>query len=179
MLRYPKADSESKHGALGQPIQSGRGVFLDGCGGAGSGGEGADVADGADVLLLSLGGMLTAAREVGLELRSRGISCDVYNLRFIKPLDRAYLSEIVSKYSLAVVVEEGVVRGGIGELIAAGVREYGVGTPIQTLGVPDSFIEHGTRAELLRLCGLDSPSILRTVEQALERSPSLRIYRAT
>ena len=91
------------------------------------------------------------------------ISADVYSLRFVKPLDENYLSELVSSYDEVFVVEEGLVRGGLGEYLQYVLRE----NRVRCLGIPDRFIAQGARQELLSACGLDPAGIASSVEACM------------
>ena len=93
------------------------------------------------------------------------MDASVADMRFIKPLDAELLRECATSHQLLVTVEEGALAGGagaaVGELLAASPAT----PPILHLGLPDHFVEHGTRAELLALCGLDTAGIQRAVER--------------
>lgn len=90
-----------------------------------------------------------------------------YDLRFVKPLDTRLLDEIFSNYQTIVTVEDGVVAGGFGSAILAFAAEKNYKQPIEILGVPDNFIEHGSIAQLQAICGLDPHSIRKSVQQFL------------
>ena len=89
-----------------------------------------------------------------------------YDLRFAKPLDRELIIRAGSRYRDIITVEDGAIRGGVGEAVAAILS--GSGCRVHQLGIPDNFIEHGTPAELYRLCGFDSESIYKMVKELLK-----------
>ena len=144
MIRYPKSTCLSED--INPPIETGRGVFAkrEGCG----------------ILLMALGSMLSAALEASALLEKRGVLTDVYNIRFVKPLDEEHIVDIASAYDEVFVVEEGFVRGGLGEYLHSLLGTL----PVRCLGVPDRFVAQGTRQELLSSCGLDAAGIAASVE---------------
>lgn len=87
------------------------------------------------------------------------LDATLINLRFIKPLDEDLLVRIAATHRAIVTVEENVVAGGAGSAIAECLAAHGHALPILHLGIPDRFIEHGSRADCLTAAGLDIPSI--------------------
>ena len=124
-------------------------------------GKGEVVREGIDIALLSFGPMLTPAMEVADELNAT-----VANMRFIKPLDEALVLELASRHRLLVTLEDNVVMGGAGSAVNELLAAHGSSTRIINLGLPDSFVEHGAREELLSLCGLDKAGIMRAIQAA-------------
>ena len=160
LLRYPKAGCLGRAGSGIEPLQPGRGVFVRRTGGT--------------VLILSTGGLLKETLEAAALLLESGIEADVYNLRFIKPLDRRYLIEGMSEYEAVYTVEDGVISGGVGESIRAFATETGLGTRVRTLGVPDDFLSHAPRGELLHDLGLDADGLADRIRSDL--SGTLHLY---
>jgi 1-deoxy-D-xylulose-5-phosphate synthase len=103
--------------------------------------------------------MVTPALEVGKHL-----SATVINMRFIKPLDEALLLELAKSHDTLVTVEENVLAGGAGSAVNDFLQAQRILMPVLNIGLPDSFVEQGTREELLALCGLDVQGILAKVE---------------
>ncbi len=124
-------------------------------------GKGEVVREGSDIALLSFGPMLTPAMEVADELNAT-----VANMRFIKPLDEALVLELANSHRLLVTLEDNVVMGGAGSAVNELLAAHGSSTRIVNLGLPDSFVEHGAREELLSLCGLDKAGIMRAIQVA-------------
>ncbi len=124
-------------------------------------GKGEVVRQGNSIALLSFGPMLAPAIEVGDELNAT-----VANIRFVKPLDEALVLELANSHCLLVTVEDNVVGGGAGSAVNELLAAHGVSTKIINLGLPDSFVEHGSREELLTMCGLDKAGILRAIQAA-------------
>jgi len=81
------------------------------------------------------------------------------NLRFVKPLDEAAILQLAASHRAFVTVEENVVAGGAGSAIAECLSASGPTVPILHLGIPDRFIEHGSRNECLEMAGLDVASV--------------------
>ena len=118
---------------------------------------------GSDVLILAVGSMVSKSMEVHSMLLEKGISSEVVNCRFIKPMDKNYLKEFLSKFSFVVTIEEGVKDGGFGEGIINYSNENSISNNILTLGVPNRFVDHGPRNILLHEVGLDSISIFEKI----------------
>ncbi len=82
-----------------------------------------------------------------------------YDFGFIKPLDESLLHAIFQKYESVITIEDGVIKGGFGSAIVEFAMQNGYHLPIQTLGIPDVFIEHGTVNELQQICKIDVKSL--------------------
>lgn len=93
------------------------------------------------------------------ELIAGQLDATLINLRFIKPLDEELLVRIAATHRAIVTVEENVIAGGAGSAIAECLAAHGHTLPTLHLGIPDRFIEHGSRADCLTAAGLDIPSI--------------------
>jgi 1-deoxy-D-xylulose-5-phosphate synthase len=89
-----------------------------------------------------------------------------YDFAFVKPLDEKLLHLIFNTYQSILTIEDGVIKGGFGSAIVEFSKEHGYTTPIKTLGVPDQFIEHGSIAELQKLCGIDVESLISILKNA-------------
>ena len=109
-------------------------------------------------LLITTGSMINETTSAAISLKAKGISADIYNLRFIKPIDEEYLVSICKGYKKIVIVEDGVKQGGIGEYIE-GVLLKAKLKDIKVLGFPQSFISQGTRAEVLKDAHLSAQDI--------------------
>ena len=95
------------------------------------------------------------------------VSIAHYDLRFAKPLDVELLREMGEKFDKVITVEDGVLRGGVGEAVVKLLSDNGFKPTVRTLGIGDSFIEHGTPAELYALCGYDSDGIERAINEMI------------
>jgi len=126
------------------------------------------VLHGSDILLLAVGPMVYNALDASMELNKLGISCEVVNCRFIKPMDEAYLRSIINKFKNIITIEEGTINGGFGDGVAGWLLENGYLGELKRLGLPDSFVEHGTRDQILSMLGLDSVGIVSNIKKILK-----------
>ena len=118
---------------------------------------------GEDIVILAVGPMVYSALTVASELEQSGISCEVVNCRFIKPMDMAYLDSIVRRFNKVITIEEGVINGGFGDGVSSWLLENGYKGKIKRLGLPDSYVEHGSRSQILNQLSLDNSGIKNTV----------------
>ena len=96
------------------------------------------------------------------------LNATVVNMRFIKPLDEALIMQVAARHTLLVTLEDNAVQGGAGSAVNECLAAQGLGNTLINLGLPDAFLDQGTRAELLAACGLDAAGILRTVQKHFE-----------
>jgi len=124
---------------------------------------------GTDVALVATGSMVEVARQARALLAASGIDAGVVNARFVKPLDRAVLRSLAGARRI-VTLEENNLPGGFGSGVADALTAEGLpGTGLVTLGLPDGFVTHGGRAELLAEVGLDPEGVVRRVRAELSR----------
>ena len=112
------------------------------------------------LLLLSFGTMLESALAAGERL-----DATVVNMRFVKPLDEALLRELVPQHVAWITLEENTVAGGAGSAVAELVDTLGPAHPRLYIGLPDRFIEHGSREQCLGDAGLDTATVVGTIER--------------
>ena len=124
---------------------------------------------GKQVAILAFGTMLAPSLQAGETLNAT-----VVNMRFIKPLDTALVTELAASHDLLVTIEEGSVMGGAGSAVAEALAAAGIVKPLLQLGLPDKFIDHGDAPQLLAQCGLDAAGITASVNQRLKH-PELRL----
>ncbi len=117
---------------------------------------------GKQVALLVFGTLLSDALEVAEQL-----DATVVNMRFIKPLDTEQIDQLAATHELLVTIEENMIQGGAGSAVNEYLIANGCQVSVLNLGLPDIFIEHGTQAELLKECGLDSAGMLRSITRQL------------
>jgi 1-deoxy-D-xylulose-5-phosphate synthase len=152
-LRYPKASLEKVERAV-MPLELGQ----------------AEVHDwGEDGMLIAYGTLFPTCVKVAQRLRDEeGLHIGVINARFVKPLDKTTLLKAVEELPLVVTVEEGTLMGGFGSALLEAANEAGLDTRhIVRLGLPDHFIEHAERGELLTDLGLDVNGICTAVRRVL------------
>jgi 1-deoxy-D-xylulose-5-phosphate synthase len=85
-------------------------------------------------------------------------------MRFVKPMDEAIILEMAKSHDVLVTVEENVISGGAGSAVNVFLQAQQILMPVLNLGLPDEFIEQGSREELLSQCGLDTQGIIASVE---------------
>ncbi len=119
--------------------------------------------EGKRVALLAFGSMVAPALEAGERL-----DATVVNMRFVKPLDEALILRLAASHELLVTVEENAVIGGAGSGVALCLNRAGVERPLIQLGLPDHYVEHGAREDLLAQCGLDAEGIIAAVAARLD-----------
>lgn len=115
---------------------------------------------GSRIAFLTWGSMVTPALKVGKQL-----AATLVNMRFVKPIDEALILELAKTHDVFVTVEENVLAGGAGEAVNRFLQSQKILMPVLNLGLPDYFVEQGTREECLTECGLDASGILTSVEE--------------
>ena len=121
-------------------------------------GTGRKLCDGTDVAVLSIG---PVGNEVTKAIERCERSVAHYDMRFLKPLDEAILQEVGSRFQKIVTIEDGVRNGGLGTAVTEWMNDHGYHPQIVRMGLPDSFVEHGTVKELHHIVGLDAEAILK------------------
>ncbi|MCD2442344.1 1-deoxy-D-xylulose-5-phosphate synthase [Agromyces sp. SYSU K20354] len=115
-----------------------------------------------DVLLVTVGPMAGTGLEVAERLEAQGIGATVIDPRWVVPVPRS-LVELAAEYRIVVSLEDGIRVGGIGTRIRQDLREAGVDTAVTELGLPDEFLDHGARGDILERVGLTPQHIARDV----------------
>jgi 1-deoxy-D-xylulose-5-phosphate synthase len=118
---------------------------------------------GGDVTILALGTMVAPSLAAAEALAAQGVNATVVNARFVAPLDRAMITGLAQSTGRIVTVEENVTAGGFGGAVGEMLAEEGVTVPLCHIGVPNEFVLHGKRDELLAQVGLDAPGIAARV----------------
>ena len=157
-IRYPKANAENISRPVA-PIELGKAEVLDW---------------GTDGTLVACGAMLGRCVEAARVLKSQGLDVGVINARFIKPLDTETLLRAVEETGFVITVEENTLTAGFGSALleAAGAAGQRTDT-IRCLGIPDRFVEHGDREELLAELGLDVTGLVATAHAMAGREVGL------
>jgi 1-deoxy-D-xylulose-5-phosphate synthase len=153
-IRYPKANLERIERGVA-PVELGQAEVLDWE---------------TDAMILVFGSLMPTCVKAAAALRAEGINVGVVNARFAKPLDRATVLRAVEEATVVVTVEEGTLEGGFGSAVLEAVNAAGIDSRnIIRLGIPDRFIEHAERGELLADLGLDVAGICNTIRQSLDK----------
>jgi 1-deoxy-D-xylulose-5-phosphate synthase len=153
-MRYPKAGATTIAGER-QSIELGKGEML---------------RWGRDGAILCFGTLLADCLRASDLLAAEGLEVGVVNARFAKPVDREVVERAVRECGFVVTVEEGALMGGFGSAVLEVASEAGLDTSrVKRLGVPDRFIEHAERSELLADLGLDAKGIASACRELAER----------
>lgn len=123
---------------------------------------------GQKIAILAFGSMVAPAMGAA-EL----LNATVANMRFVKPLDVELVKQLAAEHDFLVTVEEGCIMGGAGAAVAEALSAEGITKPIQMLGLPDKFIDHGDPAKLLALVGLDAAGIAASIKARFGDEPRL------
>ncbi len=146
-IRYPKAAAEKIERDV-SPVELGRSEVLHW---------------GADGCLVACGALLPRCLAAAEQLRDEGLDVGVVNARFVKPLDTETILRAVRECGFVVTVEEAALAGGFGSAVLEAAADAGLDTSrIRRLGIPDHYVEHGERDELLADLGLDVAGIAST-----------------
>lgn len=155
-IRYPKAASVTVDRSHKPAGHNGRELQL---------GHAEVITWGEDGMLVACGSMLPACVQAAQRLSDEGLDFGVINARFVKPLDTTIILRAVAECPLVVTVEEGMLMGGFGSAVLEAVADAGLDVGrVRRIGIPDRFIEHGARAELLADLGLDPAGIVRSCQ---------------
>lgn len=156
-IRYPKANIITIAGDRA-PIEFGRSEVL---------------SSGEDGMIVCAGGLLPESLTAASALQNDGLSVGVINARFVKPLDAETIIRAIRQSPFVITVEEGALMGGFGSAVLEAASEAGVdASRLRRLGIPDHFVEHGERDELLADLGLDAAGIAAAC-RAMVRSTHL------
>ncbi len=122
---------------------------------------------GDDIAILAVGPMVYTAINASKQLSSSGISVEVVNCRFIKPMDTACLEKVKNKFSNIITLEEGTINGGFGDGVASWLLENGYSGALKRIGLPDSFVQHGSRDQILNDLGLDENGLVTSIRKMI------------
>jgi 1-deoxy-D-xylulose-5-phosphate synthase len=155
VVRYPKGTVGSEVDTIGQ-VGSADVLYRTAAGRA------------ADVLLIGAGPMAAVCVDTASRLADQGIEVTVIDPRWVKPVDGA-IAEEARRVRLVVTVEDNLVVGGFGDAVCRLLRDQDVTTPVKTFGLPQRFLSHGTRDEVLEEVGLVPQHLAREITEAVAR----------
>lgn len=129
-------------------------------------GTGRRLKEGRDIAVLTIGpvGNDAAAAIKEIEEESAHTAVAHYDMRFLKPIDGQLLTEIGQRYKEIITVEDGVRQGGMGSAVMEWMSDHGFSPRVTRLGLPDSFVEHGSVCELRRIAGIDKDTIYNALK---------------
>jgi 1-deoxy-D-xylulose-5-phosphate synthase len=126
--------------------------------------------EGEDLLILAVGASVYPALKAAGDLEKRGFNATVVNARFIKPVDENLILTLAASHGRVLTVEENVVAGGFGSAVLELLADQGLfGVAVKRLGIPDTFVEHGSQDILRQKFGLDADGILQGALEVLEQ----------
>jgi len=125
-------------------------------------GKGLVKREGKRVVILAFGTLLGAAMKA-----AENLNATVCDMRFVKPIDETLIASMASQHDLIVTIEENAIQGGAGAAVSEYMAQAGIVMPVLMLGLPDTFIDHGTHDSMLAEAGLDQASIEASINQRL------------
>ena len=149
-VRYPRGSSDDRLPESRPPISFGKAEVL---------------MEGKDLTICAVGSMVSAAYAAAVELSKQGISCEVINARYLKPIDASTILGSAQKTGKLITIEENVATGGFGQAVRSALHEANLGSiPHTLMSLPDAFVEHGAQPLIRKDVGLTAEDV---VEQAL------------
>jgi 1-deoxy-D-xylulose-5-phosphate synthase len=126
-------------------------------------GKAEKLTEGEDIAILAVGSMVNYAEKAVPILKENGISSELINMRFIKPLDKQMLGEIATSHNIIVTIEENNLPGGFGSAVLEYFNDKNYKNNILRIGIPDKFIDHGTQSELHKQISIDPAGIVSKI----------------
>ncbi len=133
-------------------------------------GKGRMIRNGKDIAIVTLGQPGNFALEACRQLDDEGIYPALCDLRFLKPLDEDLLKQIFQNYKYVITIEDGVIRNGMGSTVATLAALNSFDIKLVNLGIPDYFVEQGSKDSLYHECGMDVEEIKTTVRKLISHS---------
>jgi len=130
-------------------------------------GKGYCINEGEKIAVISIGHIGNEVIDAEKELKKEGINIGHYNMVFLKPIDEILLHQVFKKYDAIMTIEDGSIIGGLGSAIIEFANCNGYTQKIKRLGIPDSFITHGTIEQLKKECKYDKTAIVSKVKKLL------------
>ena len=115
---------------------------------------------GEKVAILAFGSMVAEAEKAAEQLNATVVS-----MRFVKPLDTAMVQQLADNHDLLLTIEENALMGGAGSAVSEYLRDINHAVPVQHMGLPDKFIDHGVHKQMLADCGLDATGIIDMINR--------------
>ena len=125
-------------------------------------GTGRKLRDGKQTAVISIGPI---GNDVEFAITQSEEEVAHYDLRFLKPLDEDLLHEVGKRFKHIITIEDGTRNGGMGSAVLEWLSDHGYTPTVKRMGMPDEFVEHGTVAELKRICNMDIDSIVAAIKE--------------
>lgn len=151
-IRYPRGEGRGVELGAMQELPLGKWEVLE---------------EGHDIAILAVGKMVDNSIKALDILNKNGISAELINARFIKPLDEEMLIDICNRFDTILTIEDGQISGGFGSAVAEFKASNDLSNKLVIHGIPDSFVDHGTQDELHHELKMDAEGIAETVKQIL------------
>lgn len=135
-------------------------------------GTGEKLKDGSNIAVLTIGTIANQARKAIEQIERENADIDIahYDMRFVKPLDEKILHEVGKTFDKVITIEDGVIQGGFGSAVLEFFADNGYRVQTKRLGIPDTFVEHGTPDELYSMLGLDTEGIANSIRKMIRTS---------
>ena len=132
-------------------------------------GRGRKLREGDDLAVLSIGPIGNEVMKAIDMVEAEGISVAHYDMIYLKPIDETILEEVGKRFKRVITVENGVIKGGLGSAVLEYLSDHDHATRVRRIGVPDTFVEHGSIPELYHLCGMDAASVAEVLHSEYEK----------
>jgi 1-deoxy-D-xylulose-5-phosphate synthase len=124
---------------------------------------------GKDIAVLTLGTAGNLAAEAIAKLENEGVEAEHWDMRFAKPIDSECLHSVFKRFRNVLTVEDGALAGGFGSAVIEFMSDNGYQASVKRLGVPDTFVDHGSPVELYKECGFDPDSIYKVIKSIVSQ----------
>lgn len=118
-----------------------------------------------EIAVISIGPILKNAIKAADRLHNEGIEVDIYDMIWLKPIDKDRLREIATRYTTIITLEDAMVTGGLGSVVNSFMKDLKQQPNIINLGIPDKWVSHGSVEKLQKECGFDPESIVNKVKE--------------
>lgn len=130
-------------------------------------GKGRCLAEGEKIAIITIGPIGNDANRIVKRFEDNTVA--LYDMRFLKPIDEQLLHQVFKKFSKIITIEDGTIIGGLGSAVIEFMAEHQYNSIVVKMGIPDKFIEHGTRQQLHTESGFDEASIYKQVNKMLSQ----------
>lgn len=155
VIRYPRGSESNTIFGKAKKIQLGKAE---------------KIKDGDDVTILALGNKVSNAMEISNELNNKNISCEIINIRFIKPIDKMTILKSIKKTKNVVTIEDNTIVGGLSSIVKELIVENSIKDyNLKSFAYPDKFIPHGSPMELEEKYNIDNKYIIKEIAKMTKK----------